>query len=371
MNHNLFETYIRKAFHITDINKSIRLDIDLFGQENLLKYLVKECCDAYISVYNRQEIPEQKLAIEFINLNDMNAIAINNEDCKAIGVCIGSIMKIYHEALLLCSLNDFFPSIGNTNDCLNTINFFEVDEPEIIPYSNEFYQIAFYSGPEDSIRQNLALLITIMAEEFIIFHELGHHLDGHLSYLVDYLGLSSLKAQGNDSEIEFSIYQTLEMDADAFAIQLLLDNVYRKKEYYGQMLNHTLSKTDLIMMLSCASTLVFLLMDNKNDLKCNLLMSNYLPRHYRLFLIKVILGNQLKTKYADFLMTDNCTETIITSSLHLETLYNRIHGVSNDNLEYKEQVHQRVEQYYTDVIEHTWSELRPILSIYSHIKLAD
>lgn len=56
------------------------------------------------------------------------------------------------------------------------------------------------------------------------FHELGHLLLGHCQ-LCKYMNFSAIETSSNRAQIDTSVYQTLEMDADLFAVRRLAEHM--------------------------------------------------------------------------------------------------------------------------------------------------
>lgn len=65
-----------------------------------------------------------------------------------------------------------------------------------------------------------------------MFHELGHHIGGHLRFLFEKLGIQELYAQGNPVTVNPQVYQMLETDADAIAMASLLESISTQIDFY-------------------------------------------------------------------------------------------------------------------------------------------
>jgi hypothetical protein len=77
--------------------------------------------------------------------------------------------------------------------------------------------------PNDPVRRDAAKLLFIAAMEFIVSHELWHILGGHVRWNVSRTAEPCLAEGSDNAPVADGIYyQALEMDADAFAVWVLL-----------------------------------------------------------------------------------------------------------------------------------------------------
>ncbi len=215
--------------------------LEEFGPENLLSALKSEC-----EHINHLPVRAIDFHVKFSDNQDFNAVAYEMGDSAYTNVSIATVMQLYHHVLLLMGRSELLPQVGEEGLYEGIYRIEHFVTPEICQYDNRYKQIAFYIGPEDPERLKVAELITIFGMEFILFHELGHHVGGHLKFLERKMGVQQLYAQGNSFALDPQSYQMLETDADAIASACLLESISTKIDFYiksflngsGELLPH-------------------------------------------------------------------------------------------------------------------------------------
>lgn len=180
--------------------------LEEFGPGNLLSALKSEC-----EHINHLPVRAIDFHVKFSDNQDFNAVAYEMGDSAYTNVSIATVMQLYHHVLLLMGRSKLLPQVGEEGSYEGIYRIEHFVTPEICQYDNRYKQIAFYIGPEDPERLKVAELITIFGMEFILFHELGHHVGGHLKFLERKMGVQQLYAQGNSFALDPQSYQMLEM----------------------------------------------------------------------------------------------------------------------------------------------------------------
>lgn len=366
MKHDLFLSGITiflivKGVHISVSNDE--LDIEVFGEGNILQYFKKE-----LEFTLNQVSDTNSYSVCYNNSKNYNARVRFNGNIKQLEINIGVVMAIYHLSYLLMMNDMFFPDIG---DAENTegMNFFDFELPAIEMRKDKLKEINFYSGPSDSIRQSIAQVIAMFGVEFIIFHELGHILGGHLDYLKDNLGITELKAQGSENDLftktnDFVTYQTIEMDADAISMYLLLENALCKKNYIISIFLDNF-EIELGKLLIISVVIAFFLMNtgsNKNSPS-----SRYLPRDYRFHLVLSILLSKLQREYKTLLYDS----TVITDAVKMYLDCNEFLSKLFNTNKMVEIPPFELDQYYYNVILKKWQLIKEDVQKKAKIKLPD
>ena len=165
MKHDLFLSGITiflivKGVHISVSNDE--LDIEVFGEGNILQYFKKE-----LEFTLNQVSDTNSYSVCYNNSKNYNARVRFNGNIKQLEINIGVVMAIYHLSYLLMMNDMFFPDIG---DAENTegMNFFDFELPAIEMRKDKLKEINFYSGPSDSIRQSIAQVIAMFGVEFTL-----------------------------------------------------------------------------------------------------------------------------------------------------------------------------------------------------------
>lgn len=266
--------------------------LEEFGKVNLLTILRAECENLVYDAKNKLNV-----CVQFSENKDFNAVAYEIGEKSYINISISVVMQIYHHVLLLMSRNELFPQLKEEKHHEETYRIEHFVSPEICSYDNKYKQIAFYSGPESPDRLRIAELIAMFGIEFVLFHELGHHLGGHLKFLNNKLGIQHLYAQGNSFTLNPQVYQMLETNADAIAGACLLENIRTKMDYYKERnlkgINELLPHCIIIGL-----TTAFFLMNREDATYC-INNSRYIPRDIRLRFIIQIIQDKLLCEYQD------------------------------------------------------------------------
>lgn len=339
------------------------LNLEEFGPNNMLLALKTE--GEHIT-----HLPggEFNFIIQFSENEDFNAVAYEVSNKSYINVSIATVMQLYHHVLLVMMREELLPETGCEELFEGKYRIEEFENPEICAYDEKFKQIAFYAGPDNSKRRKIAELITLFGMEFLIFHELGHHIGGHLRYLSQKMGLQELYAQGNDFTMNAKVYQILETDADAVAIVSLLESICTKTEFYGrEFLGAAKELIPHCMMI--AITTAFFLMERGYS-TYNIERTKYLPRDERFWLVFYILMDKFYKEYTicRFSQTKaQLIETFETCNSLLGELY------SNKEPGRKILFYESDDawDYYKDTLLPLWKDIRNELEPYAVIHLPE
>ncbi len=341
--------------------KNEELDIAQFGEGNMLQYFLKEL-EAVLIQVNESD----SCTVCFTNSKNYNAMVRNNGNNKRLEINIGVIMLIYHLSYILMLSNTIFPEIGGSED-ISDFNFFDFEFPAIESREDNFKEINFYSGPSDPLRLAIAQVIAMFGVEFVLFHELGHILGGHLEYLQERLGIIELKAHGSEHDLfikarDSITYQTIEMDADAISIHLLLENVLCKKK---QIVNAFLygHEIELGKLLVISIVIAFFLMNTGSKEESD----KYLPRDYRFHLVVSILLSKLKGEYQSLLDDISHITDVVKIYLNCNDFLSNLFNCPK----MEEIPSSELNQYYDDVIIKKWESIRNDVQKKARIKLPD
>ena len=112
--------------------------------------------------------------IIILNEDCFNAYAYHIHDVNVIAVSAGCLRRCLHAASLLMFSRYFFPDVGNLDACDDegTADRYplQIDEEGHISLS--------VSGDDD--RCTIGFIIAALAVKYIVYHEVGHHLCGHM-----------------------------------------------------------------------------------------------------------------------------------------------------------------------------------------------
>lgn len=356
---------MRGSYKVRWYNMAIdnELKIEQFGEGNMLQYFKME-----IEHILNQINGLKAYKICFSDNKSFNAKVRIDGKMKTIEINIGVIMFIYHLSFLVMMNEKFFPGLGE-GETMNQTNIYDFELPKIELREDKFKEINFYSGPSDPKRAAVAQVIAMFGTEFVLFHEMGHILGGHLEYIKDILGIHELLAQGSEQVVfektnDDETYQTIEMDADAIAIHLLLENTLCKRK---QIIDTFLEgmEINLSKLIIIAIVISFFLMSTDSEFQE--VSVRYLPRDYRFHLVLSKFLSKIKKEYR---MLTNSAEDIsdvvkicLECNEFLAKLYNtrKICEIPSTELD----------SYYYNIILNKWKSIRADVQKYASIILPE
>lgn len=342
--------------------KGKEVDIDRFGKNNILQDLKKLSQNILLGDGETFE-----LELLFSNESEFNAVAYLENEKAVSNISISTVIDIYHHSLIMMKRNDFFDVLGKEKNLDNPFEIWEFEYPQVTELDTGYRQINFYEGPEAELKRNAAYLMTWFGMEFLIFHEIGHHLGGHIKYIRESLGVQALFANDQSSVIEAKQYQLLEMDADAIAVNLLLEDLYVKFHYY---LKYISDATLLPQLLLSALTTVFFLIKKDFVEQFDQDSNKYLPRDFRFYLVVNIILNKFNREYkaCKYNQSNEMFIGVIQkTNMLLQELYcneDDWQGIELNNL-------RDIGNYYEKILLSEWQPLRNKLMKYSKIKLPE
>lgn len=338
-------------------------NLEEFGPHNMLSALKAE--GEHMNYLPKRNID---FRIQFSENEDFNAVAYEIGDRAYINISIATAMQVYHHALLTMGRGELLPEGGKEDPYEGKYRIEEFEIPQICPYDEKYKQIAFYAGPDNPKRRKIAELITLFGMEFMIFHEMGHHIGGHLRFLSEEFGLQELYAQGNTAAIDPQIYQMLETDADAVAIATLLESISTKIDFYKDEFLDGMGKL-IPQCVMAALTTVFFLMDHENY-TYNIDHARYLPRDERFWLIIYIFMEKLRTDYK----VCRCSQTdeqIMETFIICNDLLGELYADKNPGRKILFCESDEVFRYYSEILIPLWKNIRNELAPYAVIHLPE
>jgi len=162
----------------------------------------------------------RQVQIAFTRLPEINARVLPGVECDYLFISIRAIEQLYGTMMGLLASPSFFPQVGDVR--------VEIDEsqelsgsfpPMLFPINGVVPSSARTSLPQDPVRITCAMQLAFIATHFLLFHEIGHILAGHLELY---------KSQGLREQIAEFVSPAerlpqrpsraiIECDADAFA----------------------------------------------------------------------------------------------------------------------------------------------------------
>lgn len=338
-------------------------NLEEFGPNNMLSAIKEE-------IEHIIYLPKRPLDfnVQFSENEDFNAAAYEVGGKAYINVSITTVMQLYHHVLLIMGRGELLPEGGQEEPFEGIYRIEEFETPQICQYDEKFKQIAFYMGPDNPKRRKIAELITMFGMEFIIFHELGHHIGGHLRFLSEKLGLQVLYTQGNIATLNPQVYQMLETDADAVAITSLLESISTKVDFYRDRFLDNAGKL-IPHCVMIAITTVFFLMECE-DYTYNINNAKYLPRDVRFRLVVYIFIDKLRKDYkmCKFSQTE---EQLVETFEICNALLDELYADKEPRRKILFRVSDDVYRYYNEILIPLWKDIRNELIPYAVIHLPE
>jgi hypothetical protein len=197
------------------------LNFDQFRppSDEIARELLEKGQDLYESLrpHMKPAWRSRPLAVLIVDNPRLNAIANCSGDSDCIYIFRGVLEKLYGNLLGLLTIPEFLPWLGNTNGetarpIIPADGFTAI--PLLLSASEAAGPILF---PSDEKRRMVAICLAELGLEFLIYHELGHVVGGHLEISKDGLLPISEFAQSVPKSNDCHLSHVLEWDADAFA----------------------------------------------------------------------------------------------------------------------------------------------------------
>ena len=178
----------------------------------------------------------QDIYIDIVDDLRLNALAFKDETGEYIGVNIGFALFLPHIINHLVAQPQLFLNIGDTSKERPTV--VQIDDRTLSRkgrVSNLDVQdlswVYSFDHPLDEVRQRFGGFLTISAQGFLLYHEIGHLVRCHLDFLRQ-SGFSEddnlnvfLEFENDVPEEQLHIRRILEFDADMIAAQNMLDAI--------------------------------------------------------------------------------------------------------------------------------------------------
>lgn len=189
-----------------------------------------------------------KIYFDFIKNHDINALAVIDEKNKEyIGINIGLPLRLCRYFEILLSTKEFLAEVGNGHLEKFTMN-------EAYPHLIGTYAgpVSYQINPISETRKAIANFLFVNSILFVFYHEIAHHLLGHLVYLKTAYGLDEYV------ELNFSPYENrpefyearraMELQADELAARLAyVDVITAQTESESLLKGENVTTTDLLL----------------------------------------------------------------------------------------------------------------------------
>lgn len=160
------------------------------------------------------------LHVAFTTSEEPNAQAMKGEDADYILITIGAVGKVYGTMYGMLSTPSFLPEVGNANQEMTPSELLTGGFPPMPLlgwHDGDEHEACFL--PVDQRRSNFAVQLSSIALHFLLYHEIGHIVAGHLELREQQGCAAAISEFGAPRPRNGTAppLHVLECDADAFA----------------------------------------------------------------------------------------------------------------------------------------------------------
>jgi hypothetical protein len=178
------------------------------------------CHVLYDGLQKRMKEPwcRRPLKVCIVDNDDLNAFAYTDGTSDYVVVFRGAVECIYGTFLCLFSTRTFLPTIGDPSaeDADLELDRHRLSRMPLLR-NDGIIQTGRFHLPNDPARQLAAFLISESAVEYLLYHEIGHIVGGHLDMTSACQCQQPRFRTSDEADARSAAIQILECDADAFA----------------------------------------------------------------------------------------------------------------------------------------------------------
>jgi hypothetical protein len=213
MNENDNQRELHETFERIVVAKryGFRFDTNTLRPEQGVRTTLQRCkrnAEKWFQAVREQHCPRMgPVHFDYVENTNVNAVAFEADGHEFVGIWIGTVLTIHIFLGCLLANQHLLPSIGAVS--------------EEVEFEPEGSDVAWLTRiPKDPARRSYAHLLSEIAVEFLFRHELAHLMNGHVRLLNKWTGTNFLVEfdEHRCQAISNLGWQTLEMDADSFAV---------------------------------------------------------------------------------------------------------------------------------------------------------
>lgn len=160
------------------------------------------------------------LHVTFTNAEEVNAYADKSKTADYIFITIGAVGKVYGTVYGMLSTPNFMPEVGNANQEKTPNELLTGGFPPMpLLGSHDGDELVEFCLPVDQRRSTFAMHLSSIALHFLLYHEIGHVVAGHLELREQQGCAGAISEFGTPAPRNGTAppLHVLECDADAFA----------------------------------------------------------------------------------------------------------------------------------------------------------
>lgn len=231
----------------------------------------------------------------FIDKNEVNAFAMEKDGIPIIVLHTGTISRILSAASVLMLSDAFLPEVGDMAACYHDIS------PDMLTLKkdNENSSVLKMTISGDPCRENIGYMIASLAIHFVVYHEVGHHINGHVKKLKEKYNLFYSEAPYTYISDEYlEERKQMELEADMYAIDMLIKKMDSLMAHWSKYLDMDVTYYKMFQLVVPALVIV------KENLPTEVVRTEeiekgfYLPNIVRITIIVMVMISQPHIKKA-------------------------------------------------------------------------
>lgn len=236
-----------------------------------------------------------------VDREEVNAFAMEKDGMPIIALYAGVIKKILCAVSVFMLSDAFLPEIGDMAACYHDIS----SDMYTLQIDEENGSVLKMKVSEDPCREKVGYMIACLAIHFIVYHEVGHHVQGHVKRLKEKYNLFYSEAPYTWISDEYlEERKKMELDADMFAVDMLIGKIDGLMEWWGKYLDMDITYSEMFQLIVPALVIV------KENLPTEVLSAEefekgyYLPNIVRINIIVMVIASQPHIKevvYSDIM----------------------------------------------------------------------
>lgn len=237
----------------------------------------------------------------FIDKDEVNAFAMEKDGVPIIVLHTGTISRILCTASVLMLSDSFLPEVGDMATCYHDIS------PDMLTLKtdNGNSSVLKMTISGDPCRENIGYMIASLAVHFVVYHEVGHHINGHVKKLKEKYNLFYSEAPYTYVSDEYlEERKQMELEADMYAVDMLIEKMDSLMARWSQYLDMNVTYSEMLQLIVPALVIV------KENLPTEVMRLEefekgfYLPNIIRITIIVMVMISQphiKKVVYPDIL----------------------------------------------------------------------
>ena len=287
-----------------------------------------------------------------IDREEVNAFAMEKDGIPVIALYAGAVKKILCAASVLMLSDAFLPEVGDMAACYHDIS----SDMCTLKTNDEKDSVLKMTVSGDPCRENLGYMIACLAIHFVVYHEVGHHENGHVKKLKEKYNLYYSETPYTWISDEYlEERKRMELEADMYAVDMLIEKIDSLMESWSKYLDMDITYSEMFQLIVPALVIVKESLPTEVSRVEEIEKSYYLPNIIRISIIVMVIASQPHIKnvvYPDIL-------ELFTENEEFRVQFEELYGIKvfDDNSQLTKEAYEKyyslmiadTEQLYADI----------------------